>query len=108
MSFQRIDVDQGKKLIDENDVIVVDVRDSTAFRSAHIENARHVNDHNVQEFIETADKTKPLLIYCYHGFTSQGAAEYFASSGFKNVFSLEGGFESWRTRYPVTTSEGMI
>ncbi|MGH8548432.1 MAG: rhodanese-like domain-containing protein, partial [Methylococcales bacterium] len=71
------------------------------YSSAHIENARHINDANVEEFVETADKTRPLLIYCYHGFTSLGAAEYFANSGFTDVSSLDGGFESWRGKYPV-------
>ncbi len=101
MTLQTIDIDQGKQLIDQNNVIIVDIRDPAAYGSGHIENARHIHDGNVEEFIETADKTRPLLIYCYHGFTSLGAAEYFVHSGFTEVYSLDGGFESWRSRYPV-------
>ena len=105
MTFQTIDIDRGKRLIDEHDIMIVDVRDSMAFSAGHIEDARHVHDGNVQAFIETADKTRPLLIYCYHGHTSRGAAEYFVNSGFTEVYSLDGGFESWRNKYPVMTPD---
>jgi thiosulfate sulfurtransferase len=101
MTFQTVDIDQGKQLIDENDVIIVDIRDSMAYGSAHIQNAQHINDSNVEGFVEAANKSQPLLVYCYHGHTSRVAAEYFVKSGFSDVYSLDGGFESWRCKYPV-------
>ena len=104
MTFQTIDIDQGKKLIEKNDVTIVDVRDSAAYDAAHIENAQHINDGSVQAFLESTDKSQTLLVYCYHGHTSRGAAEYFVDSGFTEVYSLDGGFEFWRTKYPVKTS----
>lgn len=105
MTFQTIDIDQGGKLIDTTDVNIVDVRDSAAYNSAHIENAQHINDGNVQAFVESTDKSQTLLVYCYHGHTSRGAAAYFARSGFTDVYSLDGGFESWRTKYSVNAPE---
>lgn len=101
MTFKTIDIDQGKRLIDEQEVIVVDVRDAASYTTAHIESARHINDSNVAEFVEFTDKIRPLLVYCYHGHTSLGAAEYFIDNGFLDVYSLDGGFESWRLKYPV-------
>ena len=43
------------------------------------------------DFVETS-----LLIYCYHGHTSQHLAEFFSDFGFKDVYSLEGGYEAWK------------
>lgn len=37
-----------------------------------------------------------MIIYCYHGHSSEHLAEMFADFGFKNVFSLQGGFELWQ------------
>lgn len=105
MTFQTIDIDQGKRLIDKKEVTIVDVRDFGSYLTAHIENARHIHDSNVEEFVESADKSRPLLVYCYHGHTSRGAAEYFVNTGFQDVYSLNGGFESWRCKYPVKNSD---
>ena len=105
MTFQTIDIEQGKQLIENNDLIIVDVRDSGAYRASHIENARHISDANVEDFIQTSDKNQTLLIYCYHGHTSRAAAEYFANAGFTDVYSLDGGFESWRCKYPVVSAD---
>jgi len=96
MSVQAIDIEQVKKLIDEQIVTVADIRDPQSYHAAHIEDAVQVNDNNVQEFVANSDKTKPLLVYCYHGHSSQSAAEYFATMGFIEVYSMDGGFEAWR------------
>ena len=45
--------------------------------------------------METADRSAPLLVYCYHGNNSMGAAEYFANNGFTSVFSLDGGYAEY-------------
>ena len=59
-----------------------------------------MNDDTIELFISNNDKEKPMVIYCYHGISSQGAAAYFVERGFKNVSSMAGGFEVWRTIFP--------
>jgi thiosulfate sulfurtransferase len=53
----------------------------------------------VQEFVENIDKEAAVVVYCYHGNSSLGAAAYFIENGFKNVASMSGGFEAWRQVY---------
>jgi thiosulfate sulfurtransferase len=53
----------------------------------------------MDEFLAVADKAKPLIVYCYHGNSSQGAANYFDGLGFKEVYSVDGGYEAWRSKY---------
>jgi thiosulfate sulfurtransferase len=36
------------------------------------------------------------IIYCYKGISSQDAAHYLSSQGFKDVYSVDGGFEEWK------------
>jgi len=97
MTFSRISVTQCKEIIAKGEVTIVDVRDSQSYEAAHIEEASFLDDSNVAEFVESADKAIPLIVYCYHGNTSQGAASYFNEQGFEEVYSMDGGFEEWRT-----------
>ncbi len=98
--FERISVDAARDMIDAG-AVVVDVRDEDSYRSAHIPGALYLDNTTVQDFIESADHSAPLVIYCYHGNSSQGAAAFFHEKGFEKTYSVDGGFEEWRTRFPV-------
>ena len=100
MGFQTVDIEQVKKMLDGQTITVADIRDPQSYRAAHIGDAVSIDENNVQEFIENSDKSRPLLVYCYHGHSSLRAAEYFANMGFDNVFSMDGGFEAWHQKYP--------
>jgi rhodanese-related sulfurtransferase len=84
-------------LIQEGAVTVVDIRDPDSFEMGHLENAQQVTDDDVEEFIRSSDFSQPLLVYCYHGISSQSAADYFGEQGFQDVYHLAGGFEAWRS-----------
>ncbi len=96
MSFQIITVQEAKSFLDAEQAIFVDIRDPGSFAEAHIEKALRIDDGNIEEFLNHADRSRPLICYCYHGISSQSAAEYFRHQGFEKVYSLEGGFEAWR------------
>ena len=34
-------------------------------------------------------------MYCYHGNNSVGVAQYFANMGYRNVYTLDGGFSEY-------------
>ena len=97
--IQQIPIDEAKKKLDQKACIFVDIRDPASYRTAHIPGALHLQDSNVQEFIETTDKETPVIVYCYHGNSSLGATAYFVENGFKDVASMSGGFEAWRQVY---------
>lgn len=90
-----IEFAQAKQLLDDKSATFVDVRDPASFEQAHIPGALHVNDHNVQEFVATSDKQRPVVVYCYHGHSSLGATAFFIDQGFADVVSLTGGFAGW-------------
>ncbi|MGL5597426.1 MAG: rhodanese-like domain-containing protein, partial [Aeromonas sp.] len=50
------------------------------------------------------DVDTPVIVMCYHGNSSQGAAQYLLQQGYDEVYSLDGGFEGWRSTFPVETS----
>ena len=105
ISVNEIDVKKVKEMVDNGSVTIVDIRDPASFRSAHIPDAIHLSDGSVQKFISDTDKDKPLVVYCYHGISSQGAAAYFSEQGFKDVSSMIGGFENWRLVFNASTDK---
>ena len=97
MSYKRINVSEARELIDEASALIVDVRDPDSYRAGHMPGATLVNEANVREFIEEADFDRPLVVCCYHGNMSQDAAEYFNAHGFKQAYSVDGGYEAWQS-----------
>ncbi len=99
MSYKCISIDEAKALIDEKELTLVDVRDPRSFSENHIQNSINVLDYNLEDFLSNAKKDQPLIVYCYHGNSSQGAAGFFCENGFKEVYSMNGDFEAWRLKY---------
>lgn len=97
-SFEQIDVASVKSLAGGGDVTIVDIRDEDSYKAEHIPGAVSLNDGNLESFLNETDKNIPLICYCYHGISSQSAANYFAEQGFKKVYSMIGGFEQWRSQ----------
>ena len=93
--FKEISAQKAQEMVEEDSTNVVDIRDPGSYAGGHILNAVSLNDGNVKEYIESADKEKPLIVCCYHGNSSRGAAEYLSQNGFKEVYSMTGGFEAW-------------
>ncbi|HLD74213.1 MAG TPA: thiosulfate sulfurtransferase GlpE [Bdellovibrionota bacterium] len=100
MNIPQLTPEEAIKIFNEKCAVFVDIRDPQSFQGGHIPGALHVNDDNVYDFIESADKTKHHIIYCYHGNSSLGGAEYFLENGFKKVHSLSGGFTKWCELFP--------
>lgn len=94
--FKQISVEEAHQILESGKAVFVDVRDMGSYQAGHVPGALHLSDATIQEFVTKTDKTKPVVCYCYHGNTSQGAAAYLKDQGFKEVYSVIGGFEEWR------------
>ncbi len=95
--FRRIDVDEAKAVIRRGDALILDVRDAGSFRKAHIDGAQRASSANLSAIVSGTRKARPVLIYCYHGNASREFAQIFSDFGFAEVYSLDGGYEAWRT-----------
>ncbi len=101
MSFQRISIEDTVQLMAQQTVNIFDIRDPQSFAAGRMPKAIQVNNQNAAELVEATDKTQPLLVVCYHGHSSQPAAQYFAAQGFEEVYSMDGGFEVWKLSQAV-------
>src|SRR5262245_2320823 len=99
MEIPQIQIQDAKKKFDDKGTLFVDIRDPGSYRAAHIPGALHLHDGNVQEFLQNTAKERSVIVYCYHGNSSQGATGFLLENGFTNVASMAGGFEAWRQVY---------
>jgi len=99
-SIPEIDVADAAARVGDGRTLFMDVRDPGSYVAAHIPGAKRVDDSSIQDFLRTTDRDRPVIIYCYHGHSSLGGAAFLLEQGFSEVFSLRGGFESWRGRQP--------
>lgn len=95
MSFQHLSVQSLKEKLNQNTLTLIDIRDSASYAAGHIEGALNIGNHNIQQFLNDADKNIPIVVCCYHGNSSQGAAEFLAEQGFAESYSLDGGYSAW-------------
>ena len=79
---------------------VIDIRDAMSFSEAHIEGARQVDGSTIGALLEQAVREAPVMVCCYHGISSKSVAQHLVSQGFSQVYSVDGGFEAWRTTFP--------
>lgn len=98
--FKHINANDAKTLITQGNSQVIDIRDPMSYQTARITNSVRIDNNNIGEFITNANQQAPLIVCCYHGNSSQGAAQYFCEQGFADVYSLDGGFEQWKVLFP--------
>jgi thiosulfate sulfurtransferase len=100
-----ITADQAMKRLEADDAAFIDVRDTASYRRGHVPGARHIGDHNVEDFIRDTERDTAVIVYCYHGNSSLGGAAYLEENGFTEVYSMTGGFASWEGRPTETSPE---
>jgi len=102
--FQFISTGQVAARLETEALTLVDIRDAASRAAGHIPGSVHLTQTSLEDFLRTADRERPVVVYCYHGNSSQQAAAYLQRQGFAQVYSMNGGFTEWRERYPERTS----
>lgn len=100
--FTSVSVIEMQDLLQDDSTMLLDCRDLKDYRTGHIDNALHMHEGLKENLIKKGDKNRKLVIYCYYGHASEHLAEMFGDFGFKNVFSLQGGFASWKQNATVS------
>lgn len=98
--FKHINAQQLADMMAESNVTIVDIRDPNSYFEGHIKSAKPLDNSNVGEFVANTQSEQNIVVCCYHGNSSQGAAQYLTEQGFQNVYSLDGGFEMWKVVQP--------
>jgi rhodanese-related sulfurtransferase len=96
----RLKANAGAKLID--------VREDNEWEKGHAVAATHMGRGIIERDIEREhpDKDAELILYCGGGFRSALAADYLQRMGYRNVFSMAGGWKAWKDAGAPTEGEG--
>tara|TARA_B100000424_G_scaffold262308_1_gene248208 strand:- start:24 stop:422 length:399 start_codon:yes stop_codon:yes gene_type:complete len=103
-SIETLDAKEVKKLVEKNEITLVDVRDiRELWRDGTIENSIHIPrgmlefwlDPNSSYYQENRiSNLKKMVFFCALGFRSALATKTLVDMGFKNVANAEGGFDA--------------
>ena len=97
---------QATLLMNREDALMLDVRETAEWSSGHIPGARHITLAQLEKRMSEIEKFKdrPIIICCASGNRSSSACGQLKKGGFQKVFSLGGGVSSWRdANLPLTT-----
>ena len=102
--YSELTPDEANTLIEKEEACIIDIRDGDSYSAGHISKAIQLDNASVEPFLENTDKETALIIYCYHGISSNSAASFFVDQGFSRVHHIVGGFEAWqRDALPIQT-----
>jgi rhodanese-related sulfurtransferase len=89
---------QATLLINQQNALVLDVRDAAQYEGGHVLNSRHLPAGELEARASELEKykAKPLIVVCESGSRSDKAVSTLRKQGFGQVFSLSGGIGAWR------------
>ena len=101
---RQLSVADLKTNLDNNSVILIDVRGGEERALASLDAAKAMSSETMQE-IEALPKDTALAFICHVGNRSQVAAEHFRKQGFTNVSNVAGGIDAWSKEIDQTVPQ---
>ena len=87
-----------QRMRDNPEAKLIDVREDNEWNEAHATGAIHLGKGIIERDIETTvpDKDTELILYCGGGYRSALATDALQRMGYRNVFSMDGGWRAWK------------
>lgn len=95
--IKEVSVDEAVQMI-ENGVALIDVREDNEWADGHAKAAVHIGRGVIERDVveKFPDKAADLVLYCGGGYRSALAADNLQKMGYRNVFSMAGGWKAWK------------
>ena len=93
--YQVVDTNGAVSLMDDDDLIILDVREEKERKIGFLSNDINIPMGQVKTKMDTLDKSKNILEYCKSGTRSDRIADILSKNNFQKVSSLKGGFNAW-------------
>lgn len=93
--YKNVSTEDAKQLIDNNEVVVLDVRTPDEFQEGHIPNATLIPLQELENSLNEIDKEQTYLVVCRSGNRSAQASQILSSNGFSNIYNMTGGMNNW-------------
>lgn len=86
------------RLIEEQKIILIDVRENEDYRKKHIQGAYNLPYSTHKNRLRNLNKNHTYVLYCNHGILSYQIAKKMEGDGFK-VMTLMNGIEKYHGKY---------
>ncbi len=98
MDFKNISQEETLLKMQEQNVVILDVRTPSEFAEGHLESAINIDFYasDFEDKLQDLDATKTYVVYCKSGGRSANAAGKMATLGINHVFNVLGGFSVWK------------
>ena len=95
---KEIDTMVAIQLINYKDALIVDVRDDSEYAEGHLPNSTHIPTEKIEDRWHELEKFKerPIVVIFQSGVRSGHAAKVLYKNGFMQVYTLNGGIDTWR------------
>jgi rhodanese-related sulfurtransferase len=97
LNVKEITVEQARERLARNpQAVLLDVREDSEWEKEHAEQAVHLGKGVLERDLETMvpDPGRELIMYCGGGYRSVLTASVAQRMGYRNVFSLIGGYKA--------------
>lgn len=102
--IKEIDTRIAIQLINQQDAVILDVRDDSEFAAGHLPNSKHIPSEKIEErWVELQKfREKPIVMVYRSGIRSNQPSLILRKNGFAQVFNLMGGIDTWkRANLPI-------
>lgn len=106
MNYQDLSPADAQLLLEQEEAIVFDIRDSASIAQGQMTGAQPVTDQALMQMIKARQRNRPVLVYCYHGNSSREMCQFIAGMGFTRVYNLAGGWQAWEAHLMATAPGG--
>lgn len=106
--FQSISPLTAVTKMNDDNLVILDVREPNEFGKSHIEAAMNIPLAKVAEKLTSLEKYKqhPIIVTCQTGARSVSACKTLNKAGFDKVFNMQGGMQSWEdNKLPIKISK---
>ncbi|MBC8494235.1 MAG: rhodanese-like domain-containing protein [Candidatus Thioglobus sp.] len=102
--YEDIDANAATELMDDDNLIILDVREQKERKAGYIKGDIHIPLGDVKNQLSKLDKNKSILVYCRSGSRSAHIAGLLTRNEYEKVYNLKGGIQAWkRAKMPVST-----
>ena len=104
--FECINVEEAHQKLHQQTAVLVDIRAPQSYAMGHTPGAFQLPNDTLGAFMRDNDFDTAVMVMCYHGNSSKGAAQYLLQQGFDKVYSVDGGFDAWHRHFPAEVARG--
>jgi len=106
---KEISIDEaGARLAKNPQAVLIDVREDKEWEKGHAAQAIHLGKGILERDLESTvpDPNREIIMYCGGGFRSVLTAEAAQKMGYRNVYSLKGGYKGLvQAQWPMKTGD---